>query len=87
MTIVYKEGKIYIVTIANIPYYICPNVTRISSLAVGKRGQWVLCKQLYYVFGYFCKVDYMTYSFIHTPTFSYNEVMHLLELVDVVEHA
>jgi hypothetical protein len=37
-----------------------------------------------------CKVDYNNNDnnnkLIHTPTYTYNEVMHLLELVGVVEH-
>ena len=56
------------------------------SLAVGKRGQWVSCKHLY-VFRYLCKVDYATDKFIHAPTFSYNEVMRLLEFAGVAEKA
>lgn len=58
-----------------------------SSLATGKRGQWVSCKDLYYVIRYLCKIDYATEEFIATPTFSYNEVVCLLELVGVVEQA
>ena len=47
----------------------------------------VLCKHLYYVFIYIFKVYYATNKFIHAPTFSYNEVMYLVELASVVEHA
>lgn len=32
-----------------------------------------------------CKVDYNNKKFIHAPTYTYNEVMHLLELAGVVE--
>jgi hypothetical protein len=53
----------------------------------GKNDPWVSCKHLYYVSKYLCKVDYATNNFIHAPTFSYNEVMHLLELAGVVEQA
>ena len=42
------------------------------------------CKHLYYVFRFLCKVDYGNDKFIHAPTYSYNEVMRLLELVGVV---
>lgn len=56
-------------------------------MAVGKRGQWVSYKHLYYVLRYLCKVDYAIGKFIHARTFSYNEVMHLLELDGVAELA
>lgn len=32
-----------------------------------------------------CNVDYNNKKFIHAPTYIYNEVTHLLELVGVVE--
>ena len=37
-------------------------------------------KHLYYVFRFLCKVDYESDMFIHAPTYTYNEVMWLLEL-------
>ena len=87
ITIVSKDDKTYLVSIANIPQCTYPNFAKMLSLAVGKRGQWVSCKHLYYVFRYLCKVDYATDKFIHAPTFSYNEVMCLLELAGVAEEA
>jgi hypothetical protein len=45
----------------------------------------VYCKHLYYVFRILCKVDYKSDKFIHAPTYTYNEVMRLLELASVVE--
>jgi hypothetical protein len=41
------------------------------------------CKYLYYIFKYLCKMDYMKNTFIGTPTFNYNEVMHILESLSV----
>jgi hypothetical protein len=35
--------------------------------------------------GFMCKVDYVNDTFIYTPTYTYNEVMRLLELASVVE--
>ena len=43
------------------------------------------CKHLHYVFGFLYKVDYESDKFIHAPTYTYNEVMRLLELVGIVE--
>lgn len=76
-----KDEKQYLVSIVDIPQCSCSNFTRMSSLAMGKRGQWVLCKHLYYLFRYVCKADETTDKFIHAPTFNYNEVMCLFELV------
>lgn len=39
ITIVFKEDKPYLVFIAYIPQCICPNFTRMSFLAMGKRGR------------------------------------------------
>ncbi len=58
ISIVFKEEKTYLVSIADIPQCTCPDFAKMLSLAVGKRGQWVSCKHLYYVFRYLCKVDY-----------------------------
>lgn len=54
-------------------------------MALGKRSQWVSYKHLYYMFRHLCKVDFATNNFIHAPAFSYNEVMHILELAGVAE--
>ena len=42
------------------------------------------CKHFYYVFKFLCKVDNDSDKFIHAPMYSYNEVMHLLELASVI---
>ena len=88
ITIFFKEGKTYLMFIVDIPYCDCTNFKRMSSLAMGKRGQWVSCKHLHYVFIYvFVEVDYATYEFIHAPTSIYKKVRHLVELANVVEQA
>ena len=43
-----------------------------------KKGNWVFA-----MFRYLCKVNYDNDKFIHGPTYTYNEVLWLLELVDV----
>jgi hypothetical protein len=87
ISIVSKEEKTYLVSIADFPQCTCPDFAKMLSLGVGKKGQWISCKHLYYVFRYLCKVDYTTDKFIHAPTFSYNEVMRLLELAGVAKKA
>lgn len=83
--IVSKGGKYFLcVFIANIPRCNCPHFTRMSSLVGGKRGQWVSCKHMYYMFKYLCKVEYALDKFIHAPTFNYNKVMCVPKLSGVV---
>jgi hypothetical protein len=83
--IVSKDNIKYFVTIADMPHCTCLDFTKMSSQSLGKKGKWVYCKHLYYVFRFLCKVDYSSDKFIHAPTYSYNEVMQVLELAGVVE--
>lgn len=46
------------------PQCTCPNFTKISSHALGKKCIWVHCKHLYYVYKFFCEVDYNNDEFI-----------------------
>ena len=71
--------------IADILQCTCSDFAKMSSLVVGKKGQWVSCEHLYYVFMYLCKIDYATNKFIHAATFSYTELMQLLELASVAK--
>ena len=57
ITIVSKKEKTYIVFIAYIAQCNCLDFAKILLLAVQKRGHWVSCKHLYYVFMYLCKVE------------------------------
>ena len=84
INIVSKENNSYSITIDDIPHCTCRNITKMSSHALGKKAKWVYCKHLYYVFRYLCKVDYGSDKFIHTPMFTYNKVLPLLELTSVV---
>ena len=51
----------------------------------GKKRKCVQYEHLYYVFRFLCKVDYESDKFIHAPTYTYNEVITVLELACVVE--
>ena len=72
--IVSKEDITYHVEIGDIPHRTCSDFKKMSSHALGKKGKWVYCKHLYYVFKFLCKVDYESHRFIHAPTYIYNEV-------------
>ena len=85
INIVSKEDIAYRVTIVDMRHCTCLDFMKMSSQSLGKKGKWVYCKHLYYVFKFFCKVNYDCDKFIHAPTYSYDEVMRLLELAGVVE--
>jgi hypothetical protein len=87
VTIFFKEEKTYLVSISDNPHHTDSNFVEMISMVVVKRGHWMPCKQLYYVFMYLCKVDYAIDKFVHASTLRYNEVMCLLELVGVVEQS
>lgn len=86
INIISKEDTSYHVTIGDIPQYTCPDFTKMSSGVLGEKMLQVSYKHFYYVFKFLCKLDYENNKFIHAPTHTYNEVMHLLELVGEVEH-
>jgi hypothetical protein len=87
LNIVSKEDRICLISITNHPQ--CTSLT----LQICHQWQWKRgvngypTNILYYVLRYLCKVDYATNKFIHTPTFNYNGMMHLLKLAIVAEHA
>lgn len=83
ITIVNDKDKAYLVSISTIPQCTCEDFVGMSFKAASRK--WVPCKHLYYVFRYLCKLNYETDKFIHQPTYSYNEVMQILELAGVVE--
>ena len=85
INIVSKKDITYHITIGYILHCTCPDFTKMSSQALGKKGKWVYCKHLYYVFRFLCKVDYESDKFIYAPTYTYNEVMCLLELAGIAE--
>lgn len=80
---IFPKQKEYQVTISNFPACTCPDFINMSAAALGKRGKWVHCKHLYYLFRYLMKVHVVNDNYIHHPTFSYNEVERLLVLSGV----
>ena len=85
INIVSKEDIAYRVTIGDKLQCTCFDFTNMSTQFLGRKGKCVYCKHLYYVLRFLCKVDYNSDKFIHTPTYSYNEVMRLLELASMVD--
>ena len=85
INIVSKEDNAHHVTIGDIPQCTCLNFTKMSCLTCIMKRKWMYNKHLYYVFKFLFKVDYDNDKFIHAPTYTYNKVMQLLELANVVE--
>ena len=57
-----------------------------SSYALWKKGKWVYCKHLYYVFKFSMQpMNYDNDKFIHAPTYTHNEVMRIPELAGIFE--
>ena len=53
---------------------------------VKKAWKQVYCKHLNYVFKFLCQMDFRIDSFILSPTYTYNEIVQLLDLARVIEH-
>ena len=56
-----------------------------TSSAIGRRGMYVNCKHLYYVFRFLCKLDYKVDTFIHAPTLSMDEVQQILVAAGIIK--
>ena len=78
------KAKVYYVFITDFPSCTCPSFVKMMSGALGKRLQWIYCKHMYYILRYLCKMDYKVDTFMHAPSYSYNEVMRILELAAVI---
>jgi hypothetical protein len=57
----------------------CPYFKEMVTKALDKRGQWANYKHLYFIFTVIYKLDTEIDDFIHAPSFSINEVKHVLE--------
>ena len=79
-----SKGKVYYISITDFPSCTCLSFVKMMSGALGKRLQWIYCKNVYYIFRYICKMDYKVDTFMHAPSYSYNEVMQVLELAAVI---
>jgi hypothetical protein len=78
------DKKIYRITISHFPKCTCPDFLNMAVASIGKRGQSVNCKHLYYIFRYFCKMNCSDGKFIHSPSFSFNEVKQPLVQAQII---
>jgi hypothetical protein len=79
------RDSVYRVTIAAFPECTCPDFIKMVSETLGKKKVWKYCKHMYYIFRYMCKMDPKKDTFMHAPSFSYNEVIRVLEVMGVVQ--
>ena len=71
----------YLLTIGQFPSCSCPFFKDMSGKALGKRGQWTNCKHLYYIFHVVCGLDSEIDVFMHAPSFSFNEIKRVIQMV------
>jgi hypothetical protein len=78
------DKKVYRITINHFPEYTCPDFLNMAVTSIEKRAPYVNYKHLYYIFRYFCKMNCQDDKFIHSPSFSFNEVKQLLVRVQII---
>ena len=69
----------YLITIGTFPECICPSFKDMATKSLGKHGRWASCKHLYFVFSVIGSLELESDTFMHAPTFSFNEVKQILE--------
>jgi hypothetical protein len=79
--------KVYRITLGMYSECNCPDFVDMAVSAIGGRHQYVNCKHLYYLFRYFCKMNPEKDKFIHSPSFSFNEVKLLLSRAGIIKVA
>jgi hypothetical protein len=78
------DKKVYQITIRHFLKYTCHDFLSMVVASIGKLEQYVNCKHLYYIFHYFCKMNCEDDKFIHSPSFSFNEVKQLLVQAQII---
>ena len=81
------NGKVYCVTVTNLPQCTCLNILRWHQRPLEIRVNRCTASTcyVYYIFQYFCKINYKVDIFMHAPSFNYNNVMRVLELAKVAK--
>jgi hypothetical protein len=69
----------YMITIGSFPECSYQYFKDMATKSLDKRGQWTNCKHLYSVFTFIGSLDFDRNTFIHAPSFSFNEVKQVLE--------
>ena len=75
-----KEPRIqkYTLSISSFPSCTCPYFQEMILKSLGGRGQWAYCKHMYFIFTVICGLEGEVETFLHAPSFSFNEVKRVL---------
>ena len=75
-----KEPRVqkYTLSILSFPTCTCPYFEEMILKSLGGQGQWASCKHMYFIFTVICGLDGKVETFLHTPSFSFNEVKQVL---------
>ena len=80
-----SNEKVYNITLCNFPSCTCPHYGSMNGASIGKRGMYINCKHLYYIFRCLCKLDYKKDTFIHAPTLNWDEVKQVLLAAGIIK--
>jgi hypothetical protein len=78
------DKKVYQIIISHFPECTCLDFLNMTVASIRKQGQYANYKHLYYIFRYFCKMNCEGKEFIHSPSFSFNEVKQLLIRAQII---
>ena len=70
--------NVYWITVGMYPSCTCLDFTNMAISATGGRQQYKNCKQFYYLFRYFCKMDIHKDKFIHAANYTFHELKFYL---------
>jgi hypothetical protein len=73
------HGSVYYVTIGCCPAYTCIDFVSMLSSSLEKKGMYVPCKHLHFIFAKMMSCDSKVDIFIHQSTLSWNEVYCLFQ--------
>ena len=75
-----KEPRVqkYMLSISSFPTCTCPYFEEMILKYLGGRGQSASCKHMYFIFIVICGLDDEVETFLHAPSFSFNEVKQVL---------
>ena len=77
------NNKIYNITKFSSCIY--TNYGNMHDTSIGKRGMYINCKYLHYIFRYLCKLDYKKDTFIHSFTLNWDEVKQMSVAVGIIK--
>ena len=80
-----SNEKIYNITHCNFSSCVCFHYENMNNTSIRKRGMYINCKYFYYIFHYLYKLDYKKITFIHVPTFSYDEVKQIFVTAGIIK--